>query len=420
MSGFRAPQAPFDIQKIMTSIEEQLAEDRPEEASDETTIEAFAETPSSATVETSMLTDDAAQGLSARLTAKILYLGSQNNLEPGRTLTSHRKFIGGLVTRLKRAILWGARPYVDAVGARQEAFNEANLQVLREIVNELQINRDIINKQHNVIEEQQHRISELKQQTQSLVARHDLGEFFESVPPEKRAEALNHSRGTFEDIQGRQQKYVDLFTFMPGQVLDVGCGRGEFLDSLHHCGIESWGAEIDDAMIEQCTSRGLHVLKMNALEALDSVGDYLLGGVFAAQVVEHMFPGDLLTFIQKISQKLAPGGRVILETLNPASLGVLAKSYYRDLDHKQPIHPEYLKDLLILAGFDQVELHYSAPFREDEKLPSLPSQEESGLNEHTYCAFKAQYDHLCCLLYGPQDFYVTALQSSEAVEKASV
>lgn len=253
-------------------------------------------------------------------------------------------------------------------------------------------------------------IEELRTATAALVAQHDLGPFYSALSAQERIEAVNRTRGSFEDICQRQSMYVERFAGAPGPVLDLGCGRGELLYQLQAAGIAARGVDIDPAMVELCRSRDLDVEVGTALEALEAVADGELGGIFAAQVVEHFFPGVLLRFLRVARQKLAPGGLLVLETINAASLGAVAKSYFRDLDHKQPLHPDYLKLLAEMAGFIDVTVQFSSPFREDERLPALPSAEVLGLSAEAHTALQAIFAHLDRALYAEQDYHIAARQ----------
>ncbi|MCL5270022.1 MAG: class I SAM-dependent methyltransferase [bacterium] len=165
-------------------------------------------------------------------------------------------------------------------------------------------------------------------------------------------------------------------------------------------------------MVDLTSRAGIHTRRMDALEALRSTPPASLGGLFAAQVVEHFFPGELLEFLVLARRRLAPGGRIVLETLNPASLGVMAKSYWRDLDHKQAIHPDALRMLVELAGFAAVETRYLAPFGDDERLPELPPAAEGGLSPEARAVLQDRFDRINAALYGMQDYYVTGLQAT--------
>jgi len=163
-------------------------------------------------------------------------------------------------------------------------------------------------------------------------------------------------------------------------------------------------------MVEAVRGNGARAYPLDALAVLRAAEPDSLGGVFAAQVIEHFFPGELLGFLRLAQERLAEGGLLVLESLNPATLGVLAKSCYRDLDHKQPIHPEYLKQLLEAMGFAQVEVHYLMPFSEQERLADLAPAAQLGLPEAARTALQGLIDRLNGAIYGLQDYYLTALK----------
>jgi SAM-dependent methyltransferase len=134
-------------------------------------------------------------------------------------------------------------------------------------------------------------------------------------------------------------------------VLDVGCGRGEFLDLLAERGIAGRGVDLNHEMAELCRARGLDVTEADAVGYLSGLPDASLGGIFAAQVVEHLEPGYLLRFLELAFHKLRPGGRIVLETLNPACWVAFFESYIRDITHRWPLHPDTLKYLVTASGF---------------------------------------------------------------------
>ncbi len=82
------------------------------------------------------------------------------------------------------------------------------------------------------------------------------------------------------------------------------------------------------------------------------------------------------------------------------------------MDHKLPLHPEYLKLLLDLAGFEQVELHYSAPFGPEERLADLPPANEIGLTPAAREAVQNTIARLNDRLFGMQDYHVVGRQGT--------
>ena len=142
-------------------------------------------------------------------------------------------------------------------------------------------------------------------------------------------------------------------------MLDVGCGRGEFLSLLGEAGIEARGIDLDPDMVAFCRSEGLDVEEGDAIVYLDGLEEGSLGGIFAAQFVEHLQPGPLTAFLGLAASRLRPGGVLLLETINPLSLFAL-RNYFADLTHAQPLIPETLSLLVKQAGFGDVEIRFKS------------------------------------------------------------
>jgi SAM-dependent methyltransferase len=133
-------------------------------------------------------------------------------------------------------------------------------------------------------------------------------------------------------------------------VLDVGCGRGEFLTLLAGEEISAQGVDTDPGMVRRCQDAGLPVVLGDAVTYLESVDDDSLGTVFCAQVIEHLPVDHLRRLLEMARRKLAPGGVFIAETVNPHSLPAL-KTFWVDLTHQHPIFPEVALVMCALAGF---------------------------------------------------------------------
>jgi SAM-dependent methyltransferase len=156
-------------------------------------------------------------------------------------------------------------------------------------------------------------------------------------------------RGPTARVTEAQRAYLPLVTdHQP--VLDVGCGRGEFLALLAGESIQAFGVDSDPGMIERCRAHGLAVQLGDAVEYLESLEDGSLGCVFSAQVVEHLPLAKLNSLLDLALAKLAPGGTLIAETVNPHSLPAF-KTFWVDLTHRHPIFPEAALAMCALAGF---------------------------------------------------------------------
>jgi len=180
-------------------------------------------------------------------------------------------------------------------------------------------------------------------------------------------------RGSESDIRARLADYVPYFAGQ-SNVLDVGCGRGEFLDLLKAQGISSKGLDLNPEMIEVCRARGLDATAADARSYLQGIPDESLGGLIAVQVIEHLEPAYLTQMLALAFDKVRPGGRVVLETINPACWVAFFESFIRDLTHVKPIHPDTLQYLLQANGFANVEIVYRAPIAPEGRLQKVTAR----------------------------------------------
>ena len=189
-------------------------------------------------------------------------------------------------------------------------------------------------------------------------------------------------RGSQDVIRARLESYVPYFetAAADGDVLDVGCGRGEFIDLLNARGVPARGIDLNHEMAEVCRARGLKVEEADAVGYLSTLPDASLRGLFAAQVVEHLEPSYLLRFLELAVVKLQPGGRLVLETLNPACWVAFFESYIRDITHRWPLHPETLKYLVTASGFADARIEYRSPVAPQDRLQPLVLPEGSDAN----------------------------------------
>jgi SAM-dependent methyltransferase len=174
-------------------------------------------------------------------------------------------------------------------------------------------------------------------------------------------------RGSSDEIRERLEDYMPIFA-ATSDVLDIGCGRGEFLMMLRERGVTARGVDVNPAMVEACRDRGLDAIAGDALEHLTALPDASLGGLFAAQVIEHLKPAYLLRLLEEAFAKLRPGAPIVLETINPACWYAFFSSYIRDITHEQPVHPDTLQYLLVASGFQRAEIRYLAPYPQQHKL----------------------------------------------------
>ena len=224
----------------------------------------------------------------------------------------------------------------------------------------------------------------------------------EQLSPIQYADFERRFRGSSEEIGLRLEKYLPWFSGR-SEILDIGCGRGEFLALLKRNGLHGLGLDISDSMLEEAHDKGLDCIKADALQFLKMRPDASLDGIFSSQVIEHFQPDYLRGVISECFRALRPGAILLLETINPLSLFALSRIYFLDPSHCNPLHPEYMRYLLENSGFSSVEIIYGAE-PEGEKLAEL----ELGAPQAQ--TFNTNVDRLNRLLFSPPDYAVKGIR----------
>jgi len=187
-------------------------------------------------------------------------------------------------------------------------------------------------------------------------------------------------RGSDESVAAKLSEYLPIFAGA-NDVLDLGCGRGEFLIALQSAGVRARGVDTNADMVAVARERGLDVTKADALSYVDRLPDESIGGIIAAQVVEHLTAPYLMRLLDSSRRVLRPGAPIVFETINPACWYAFFSSYIRDLTHVHPVHPETLQYLLRASGFDRVEIRYREPVPETEKLKATAVAEDVRVSD---------------------------------------
>jgi 2-polyprenyl-3-methyl-5-hydroxy-6-metoxy-1,4-benzoquinol methylase len=234
------------------------------------------------------------------------------------------------------------------------------------------------------------------------------------APPSGSTDALSHKYVGFEDafrgspdaIRAGLAAYVPLFAGA-SDVLDVGCGRGEFLSLLREHGVGARGIDLNETMVEVCRRNGLEAEVADALAYLRAQPDGSVGGLFAAQVVEHLEPAYLTHLLDAAFEKLRPGAPIVLETINAACWFAFFESYLRDITHVRALHPDTLKFLLVASGFQQIDIRYSAPYPDHEKLQPVAS----GVPADAAETINANVEKMNRLLFTHLDYAAIARKS---------
>jgi O-antigen chain-terminating methyltransferase len=187
-----------------------------------------------------------------------------------------------------------------------------------------------------------------------------------AIPGEQPSTSLDYSRfaerfrGTEDEIRRNMEFYRPFFANCD-KVLDIGCGRGEFLEVMREAGVSAHGIDLSSESVAQCRDKGLEAEVADLFEYLSAQPDGQFDGIMSSQVVEHLPPGRLPEMIRLCAAKLRRGGVLALETPNPECLAIFATYFYLDPTHTRPMPHQFLQFCMEEAGFTAFEVHRLSP-----------------------------------------------------------
>ncbi len=312
-----------------------------------------------------------------------------------------------------RRITNEAQLYREAIQARERRL-DTGIKTIAESHNELRASHDELLTSIGALHQG---MQILKQQATSLTVPTKEKESVKKTAPESNNQTPGNYqldsykylgfedqfRGSQEDIRDRLSEYLPIFA-NSSNVLDIGCGRGEFLDLLREKGISSSGVDSNHAMIKTCKEKNLDATGADALDYLRALPNGSLGGLLATQVVEHLPPSYLMTLLDVAFLKLRSGAPIVLETINPACWFAFFESYIRDITHVRPLHPDTLKYLLVATGFHSVEIRYRAPYPDYDKLQPIKASNMVPLEEDLVETLNANVEKINNLLFTNLDY----------------
>ncbi|MBA7483960.1 hypothetical protein ES707_19477 [subsurface metagenome] len=178
--------------------------------------------------------------------------------------------------------------------------------------------------------------------------------------------------------------------------LDVGCGRGEFLQHLKSRNVPARGVDSNEVMVTHCHELDLEVKKADALAYLAELEENSLLGISAFQFIEHLFLRDLCDFLALSHRTLRPEGLLILETVNPESVYGL-RWFFMDFTHNKPLFADMIRFMLTKTGFRDIDVRLTSPVESWKQL-GIVGHQKADENFHK----------LNNLVFGYQDYAVMA------------
>ena len=176
-------------------------------------------------------------------------------------------------------------------------------------------------------------------------------------------------RGPRDDLKIKQSRYIDLYRACRN-VVDLGCGRGEFLELMAQNNLVATGVDNNQEMVDLCAERGLTVMSANIFDYLLSVPDGSVDGFFCAQVVEHLPPEKIQELMHLCFLKAQRGAVLVCETVNPLCLYALSE-FWLDPTHVRPVPANLLRFMAEQAKFQVRTLLFSAPMPKESVSPQL-------------------------------------------------
>ncbi len=201
-------------------------------------------------------------------------------------------------------------------------------------------------------------------------------------------------RGTREDIKARCRVYLPLLKeagLGTGErpILDLGCGRGEWLEVLQEEGLQARGLDLNAVLVEECRERGFEVIEGDLIAYLHTLPDASVGMVTGFHIIEHLPFDVLIALLDEAVRVLQPGGLAIFETPNPQNVLVGSCNFYLDPTHRHPLPSQMMQFLAEARGLCNVEILYLHP------------PEHGQLRESTEVAQRFNE-----YFYGPMDYAI--------------
>ena len=193
-------------------------------------------------------------------------------------------------------------------------------------------------------------------------------------------------RGERQEVRRRLQVYVPILkeARITCDVVDIGCGRGEWLELLESEGIKAQGVDRNRIFVEECRRAGLTVIEADALTHLRNLPSESLNALTSFHLVEHMRFEALINLLDEMVRTLRHGGLLILETPNPENLLVGGCNFYADPTHRRPIPSQTLQFLLESRGLHDIKILKLRPW--DEARIEGDSEIVRRFNDMFYCA----------------------------------
>lgn len=343
-------------------------------------------------------------------------------------IRSHRRYLGPWIVRVKNVLRRIYRWYFALIVGQIVDFQRHIVHSLNGMENNLEENIVKIQSLSNKIHEKETQLKDIEQWIKRIEAWHLSGRVailesdIDALKRSSLAKTDNPTpvlswsyygfedkfRGTEKFIKDSQVNFAQYFKNCRN-VVDLGCGRGEFLELMRELGIPCKGVDNSPEMVKACRLRGLEVISGDIRDYLRNEKKESLDGIFMAFVIEHLSAQDLIDVIHLCYTCLCKNGKIVIITDNPMCLSVGGGFFWVDLTHIRPVHPETIQFLMQETGFADLRLEYSAPYPPEDRLVELPTN-EGRTNESWKELMNSNMRRLNESIYGFRNYSVSAVK----------
>ena len=302
-------------------------------------------------------------------------------------ISSHRPIIGRLLVWGRKLINGEVKRYVGLMIGRQSEFNKRTVSILSGFNNKI----DDVN---NKIDK-----TDSKNSISSVDKIYGDMNYF----------VFNELfGGSNEEIKVNTEQFLDFFSGCKN-VLDIGSGRGIFLELLKEKGIKGYGIDTNDDLISYCKRKDLNVQKDDVITHLKKLNNKSLDGIFISHIIEHLKHEDIIYMLKLCYEKMQYSSYIVIATPNILNMTVSSNTFYTDPTHITHVHPEFIKFLLRIYRFRDIQERFYQPTSKDQILKKIDNIESLGDEEKKiYDIMNYNIDILNNVLFGYRDYAIIA------------
>lgn len=323
-------------------------------------------------------------------------------------ISSHRPIIGRLLVWGRKLINGEVKRYVDLLIGRQSEFNKRTVSILSDFNNKIDDFNNKIDDINNKIDDINNKVIDINIKVNNTDSTNNIS------GADKIYGNMNYFifnelfGGSNEEIRINTEQFLDFFLGC-NNVLDIGSGRGIFLELLKEKGIKGYGIDTNDDLILYCKRKDLNVQKDDVMTHLKKLNNKSLDGIFISHVIEHLKYEDATYMLKLCYEKMQYGSYMVIATPNILNMTVSSNTFYTDPTHVAHIHPEFIKFLLGTYRFRDIQERFYQPTLKDQMLKKVDNID--SLNDEQkkiYEIMNHNIDILNNLLFGYRDYAIIA------------